>query len=193
MLLYQSIWWQRCLQIGTQVKVMPSGEEGTIKTIVLNKKGLSLARAGDSADITLSGFDTGVLISGLPHNHSLTHYIRILSSSMYCSKMICEDTRMEILLMRSVADWQARLLSSVSESESTSLYYSHGLQQRTIAYNRTLILRRRFGMALSTLLTILRPTNLCHCLDTASDVQLQVLLYAIQSSQCQWSPSSMPE
>lgn len=43
---------------------MPSGEEGSIKSIVMKNKAVSLGRAGDSADVTFIGLDAGVLISG---------------------------------------------------------------------------------------------------------------------------------
>ena len=43
---------------------MPSGEEGAVKSITMANKRVDLARAGDSADITLSDIDAGVLIAG---------------------------------------------------------------------------------------------------------------------------------
>lgn len=43
---------------------MPSGEEGSIKTITVAGKRVDLARAGDSADVTVSDIDAGVLGSG---------------------------------------------------------------------------------------------------------------------------------
>ena len=44
---------------------MPSGEEGSIKSITISGKRAELARAGDSADVTLSDIDAGVLGAGL--------------------------------------------------------------------------------------------------------------------------------
>ena len=52
------------IQAGTEVKVMPSGEEGTIKSITIAGKRVELARAGDSADVTLTDIDAGVLGAG---------------------------------------------------------------------------------------------------------------------------------
>ena len=50
---------------------MPSGEEGSIKSITISGKRTELARAGDRADVTLSDIDAGVLGAGVP-NHTLT-------------------------------------------------------------------------------------------------------------------------
>ncbi len=52
------------LQTGTEVMVMPSGEVGSIKSITTSGRRTELARAGDSADVTLSDVDTGVLGAG---------------------------------------------------------------------------------------------------------------------------------
>lgn len=52
------------LQVGTRVKVMPSGEEGTIKSIEMHGRLVELARAGDGADVTLTNIDAAVLGAG---------------------------------------------------------------------------------------------------------------------------------
>lgn len=52
------------LQVGMHVCVMPSGEEGGIKSISIAGKKVELAMAGDSADVTLSDIDAGVLVAG---------------------------------------------------------------------------------------------------------------------------------
>jgi len=54
------------MQLGSKVKVMPSGEEGTVKSISIKGKGGDLARAGDTADLTLTDVDAGVLGAGSP-------------------------------------------------------------------------------------------------------------------------------
>lgn len=52
------------IKLGSKVKVMPSGEEGTVKSISIKGKGADLARAGDTADLTLTDVDAGVLGAG---------------------------------------------------------------------------------------------------------------------------------
>ncbi len=52
------------MQLGSKVKVMPSGEEGTVKSISIKGKAADLARAGDTADLTLTDVDAGVLGAG---------------------------------------------------------------------------------------------------------------------------------
>lgn len=47
------------------MRVMPSGEEGSIKAIAVAGKRVDLARAGDSADVTLTDIDSGNLGAGL--------------------------------------------------------------------------------------------------------------------------------
>ena len=41
--------------VGTSVRVMPSNETGTVRSIQVDAAAVTLARAGDSADLTLTG------------------------------------------------------------------------------------------------------------------------------------------
>lgn len=41
--------------VGTSVRVMPSNETGTVRSIQVDGATVTLARAGDSADLTLAG------------------------------------------------------------------------------------------------------------------------------------------
>lgn len=59
------------MQVGSEVRVMPSGEEGAIKSITIAGKRVELARAGDSADVTLTNIDAGVLGAGNVPYHPL--------------------------------------------------------------------------------------------------------------------------
>ena len=42
--------------VGTAVRVMPSNETGTVRSIQVDGETVTLARAGDSADLTLAGW-----------------------------------------------------------------------------------------------------------------------------------------
>ena len=44
-----------CMQAGTPVMVLPSGETGTVRSVEVDGAPVELATAGDSADLTLSG------------------------------------------------------------------------------------------------------------------------------------------
>ena len=44
-----------CMQAGTPVMVLPSGETGTVRSVEVDGSPAELATAGDSADLTLSG------------------------------------------------------------------------------------------------------------------------------------------
>ncbi|EFN56452.1 hypothetical protein CHLNCDRAFT_35207 [Chlorella variabilis] len=46
------------LRVGSRVAVMPSGQQAAVKALEVDGKAASLARAGDSADVTLAGIDT---------------------------------------------------------------------------------------------------------------------------------------
>ncbi len=52
------------VQVGTKVKVMPSGEEATVKSIEAGGHPAQLARAGDSVDVALAGVDAQLLSTG---------------------------------------------------------------------------------------------------------------------------------
>lgn len=43
------------MAVGTSVRVMPSNETGTVRSIQVDGAMVTLARAGDSADVTLAG------------------------------------------------------------------------------------------------------------------------------------------
>ncbi|KAL3150476.1 hypothetical protein ABBQ32_000300 [Trebouxia sp. C0010 RCD-2024] len=50
--------------VGTAVRVMPSNEMGTVRSVQVDGETVSLARAGDSADLTLAGVEATVLNGG---------------------------------------------------------------------------------------------------------------------------------
>ncbi|KAL3137939.1 hypothetical protein ABBQ38_005186 [Trebouxia sp. C0009 RCD-2024] len=50
--------------VGTAVRVMPSNEMGAVRSIQVDGEAVSLARAGDSADLTLAGVEATVLNGG---------------------------------------------------------------------------------------------------------------------------------
>ncbi|PSC70924.1 HBS1 isoform X1 isoform B [Micractinium conductrix] len=52
------------LRPGSKVLVMPSGQPATVKSLEVDGKPASLARAGDSADVTLAGIDTSAVGAG---------------------------------------------------------------------------------------------------------------------------------
>ncbi|KAL4857598.1 HBS1-like protein [Chlorella vulgaris] len=52
------------LRPGSRVLVMPSAQQATVKALEVDGKAVSLARAGDSADVTLAGIDATAVGSG---------------------------------------------------------------------------------------------------------------------------------
>jgi elongation factor 1 alpha-like protein len=52
------------LRTGTKVKVMPSGEIGTVRSLECDSQPCTIARAGDSVAVTLQGIDPGRVLSG---------------------------------------------------------------------------------------------------------------------------------
>ncbi|KAG0597182.1 hypothetical protein M758_UG318500 [Ceratodon purpureus] len=52
------------IRIGTKVRVMPSGEIATVKSIEQHGRHLAVARAGEGVDVGLTGIDPGMLVPG---------------------------------------------------------------------------------------------------------------------------------
>ena len=76
------------VKVGTSVRVMPSNETGTVRSIEVDGATATLARAGDTADLTLAGW----------HVCSLLHQLYIVWRD-FCDKP-CSITLLQCLYKR---------------------------------------------------------------------------------------------
>lgn len=100
------------VQVGTRVVVQPGGHAGAVRSVEVDGVPVALARAGDTADVTLSGIDAAALAAGAVVCHP--GWPAPLAARLE-ARVVVLDVPMPILAGRQVSDMICSLPDSASE------------------------------------------------------------------------------
>ena len=98
-------------QVGTRVLVQPGGHAGSVRSVEVGGRPVPAARAGDTADVALTGIDMAVLAAGcvLCHPDWPAPVARVLQA-----RVVVLDVPLPVLQGRQVrATWQPPVLGTL--------------------------------------------------------------------------------